>query len=202
MRRKTSLNRLVVLFCLIIVLFSNSVNAHAASTTFGTYSFAVKVIARTTGSKNITTYSDSSLNKRIGCIYPSDNVELLCVKNTAAKVRYPDANNKPKDGWIKTKEIMYWDIYGGALWAEVANQKITTYSRDDCKQQFGYISKGDKFYVIGGSTRNNSIEYVLYPLDSSGYKLAWIKSGSARKGNKVIMPKNGAWMVDMHFLFK
>lgn len=201
MRRKKSLKRLAVLFGLIIVLFSNAVTAHAASTSFKTYSFAVKVIARTTGSKNIDTYSDSSLKKRIGCIYPSDNVELLYVKNTVAKVRYPDANNKPKVGWIKTKQIMYWDIYDGACWAEVANQKITTYSRDDFKQQFGYISKGDKFYVIGGSDRDNRNEYVLYPV-GSGYKLGWIKPGSARKDNKVILPKNGAWMIDLGFLFK
>ena len=201
MRRNNTLTRLAVLFCLILVLFSNAVNAHAASTKFGTYSFAVKVIARTTGSKNINTYSDSSLSRRIGYIYPTDNVELLYVKNTVAKVRYPDANNKPKVGWIKTKEIMYWDICGGALWAEVANQKITTYSRDDLKQQFGYISKGDKFYVIGGSSRDNRIEYVLYPVNT-GYKLGWIRSGSSRKGNKIILPKNGAWVLNMGFLFK
>ena len=200
MRRKNTLIRIAVLFCLIIVLFSNAVNAHAASTTFGTYRFAVKVIARTTGSKNINTYSDSSLSKRIGCIYPTDNVELLYVRNTVAKVRYPDANNNPKVGWIKTKQIMYWDIYGGAVCAEVANQKITTYTRDDLKQQFGYISKGDKFYVIGGSSRDNRIDYVLYPV-KMGYKLGWIQPGSSRKGNKMIFPKNGAWALDMGFLF-
>lgn len=200
MRGKNNLIRLAVLFCLTIVLFSNAVHTHAASTTFHTYHMGIKVIARTTGSSKTYTYSDSSRKKCIGYICPSDNVEILYVKNTVAQVRYPGANNKAKVGWIKTKEIMYWDIYPGALWAEVANQKITTYSRNDAKQQFGYISKGDKFFVIGGSETSH-MSYVLYPV-SSGYKLGWIKSGSVRKGNKCIDPKYGAMFIDLEFLFK
>ena len=201
MKRKKNLIRLAILYCLIIAMFSNAVNVHAADTTFGTYTFAVKVITRTTGSKNIDTYSDSSCKKRIGCIYPTDNVQILYVNNKVAKVRYPDAKNRPKDGWIKTTQIMYWDIHRGAPCAEVANQKITTYSREDAKQQFGYISKGDKFYVFGRGSKNRNMEYVLYPV-SGGYKLGWIKLGQNRSGNKIIWPKNGAWELDMGFLFK
>lgn len=135
--------------------------------------FKKVITVRTRNTKNTDVFSDAKQKKKIGTIFPTDNVVVLALDGKVAKVSYPVAGKSNKTGWVSASNLLYWDFASWGCFKFTAKKQMTTYTRCDGKQKFGYISKKDVCYFIELSN-NGKYRYVLYPV-SGGYKIGWIK---------------------------
>lgn len=132
-------------------------SAHAAST----------VKCYTIANSNTTVYSDTGLSKKMGTIYPTDELTISQITEKYVKATYNvTGSSKTKTGYIPRSAVML-STSGTAF---TASGKITTYRRNSTSNSYGYIAKGDKCVILG--TKGNYTQ-VKYPV-SGGYKVAFV----------------------------
>ena len=125
---------------------------------------------------NVSVYKDTSLKKKHGTIYGNkDEVQVININGSVANVKYPVTNKSGKITGYKKGYVNKNVITKGSLSNDktlISPKKITSYRRSDGKISYGYISAGDKVWLLDTS---GSYTQVLYPI-SKGYKIAWIKT--------------------------
>lgn len=130
----------------------------------------------TLSTENVTVYKDKSLKTKYGTIYGnSDEVQVININGSVAKVKYPVTNKYKKVISYKKGYVNKNVITKGTLSNDrtmTSPKQITSYRRSDGKVSYGYISKGDKVWLL---TTSGSYTQVLYPI-SKGYKIAWVKT--------------------------
>lgn len=123
----------------------------------------------TSTSNNITVYKTSTSTEKYGTVYGStDELIIKDWTDNRVKVTYPTSSGS-KTGWID-KSYISSTTPGKITDTYTASKKITTYKRKN-GDSYGYISKGDKVYVVASS---GAWKQVIYPI-SGGYKMGWIK---------------------------
>ena len=134
-------------------------SAHAASS----------IKCYTIANSNTTVYSNTALTKKMGTIYPTDELTISQVTDKYVKATYGvTGSSKTKTGYISRSSVML-STSGSTF---TASGKITTYRRNSTSNSYGYIAKGDKCVILG--TKGNYTQ-VKYPV-SGGYKIAFVLS--------------------------
>lgn len=125
---------------------------------------------------NVPVYKETSLKTKYGTIYgSSDEIQVININGSVANVKYPVTNKSGKITGYKKGYVNKNVITKGNLSKDntlIAPKKITSYRRKDGKVSYGYISKGDKVWLL---TTSGGYTQVLYPI-SKGYKIAWVKT--------------------------
>lgn len=127
-------------------------------------------------SGKIYRYTDSTLKTKesghwIDCA--NDQCKIIEIQNEAVKVLYPTSSGE-KSGWFVRSEFCKGDLKADqAKYSFTATKQITTFRWKEKNTVYGYISKGDKTYLLRGDQNSNWLQ-VLYPV-SGGYKMAWVK---------------------------
>ena len=147
-----------------ILLVSLIPSASAASDTRKGY---------TISNSNVTVYSDMALSKRLGTIYPTDELTIITVTSKYVKLTYPLSTGGTKTGYVPTSAVLTQT--SGT--SKTATAKITTYRRNSTSYTYGSISAGDVVLVLG---TKGDFTQVKYPV-SGGYKYAFIKTSDANK---------------------
>ncbi len=119
---------------------------------------------------NTAVYSNTSLSRKYGTIFGSDEIYVIDVTSGYTKVTYPISGGRTKTGYISTSAIL-WGTSGKAY---TSGARITTYRRPG-GSSYGYIDAGDRVVILGNSGDYTQVKYPV----SGGYKYAFIKRGSA-----------------------
>lgn len=115
---------------------------------------------------NTTVYSDTGLSKKSGTIYDSDELTVVSVNNSYAKVKYPvTGTNKTKTGYIKSSAIV--KSTGGE--PTIAKEQIETYKRPN-GGSYGSVAKNDAVYKLG---KSGDYTQIMYPI-KGGFKIAFV----------------------------
>lgn len=130
-----------------------------------------KIVCYTIATSNTTVYQDTSLKKKLGTVYASDELIVELVTESYSKVTYKiTGSNRTKTGYVPTKAIL-WGTTGSSY---TAKGKITTYRRPG-SDRYGSVSKGDVVKVLGKA--GNWVQ-IKYPVQG-GYKYAVISASDA-----------------------
>lgn len=121
---------------------------------------------------NITAYSNTGLSKKVGTIFPSDELQVLQVTSRYCQVSYPLSKGGRRTAYIPTSSIL-WGTGGSTV---TASGKLTTYRRSG-GSSYGYVSKGDRVTILG---KSGSWWQVKYPV-SGGFKYAMVRSSEASR---------------------
>ncbi len=152
--------------------------AQAASTTRGF----------TISAKNTTVFKDAAMKTRLGTIFPEDELILVQITNSCAKVTYAvTGTSRTKTGYIPTSAVLI-NTSGSVI---TAAAKITTYRRNSTANTYGYIAKGDRITILGVK---GDFTQVKYPV-SGGYKIAFVKTSAlnAQKRITVYFQAGQSW---------
>ena len=123
-----------------------------------------------------------------GEVYGKIFVDDKCTLNTVnvsggwINVTYP-AGNSTKTGFVYLDQFIPSDARLLTFYTASVSQQTTTYRKRDMSDSYGYVSVEDPITVVG---KSGSKLQVLYPLDSGGYKLAWIYDTYVNKTLKEI----------------
>lgn len=155
-----------IILCFLIIIVTFSLPVIAGSTTIKGY---------TIYSSNTTVYSNTTLSKKYGTIYPSDELTVHLVKDKYCQVTYPVGKGKTKTGYIQRSALLTQTSGKKAR----ATDRITTYRRNNDSQTYGYIAKNDLVEILGTKGKWTQVKYPV----SWGYKYAFIKSADVAKIN-------------------
>lgn len=156
-----------LLASIMLILALASIPAQAASwpATSGIQTYVLST-------KNDTTvYQTATSTAKYGTIYASDLITIKGYSGSRLKVTYP-VSGGTKTGYIESSKVTSSKINVSKS-SYTAAAKTTTYRRASTSATLGYISKGDKVYVI--VEKSNGWKQVIYPI-SGGYKMGWIKT--------------------------
>lgn len=135
------------------------------------YSTPMKAYTINTG--KTTVYNAISGNAKANKIYDTDLCTINTIyKNGWCKVTFPlDKTGGTDSGYVKTSVFFdqSYDVFGMK-----AGKQIKSYARSNLKSNSktdGYVGSGDKFLIIGHTSKAVQVEY---PLTGGGYKAAWI----------------------------
>ena len=156
--------RFISFLLVFVLLISLSPSAFAATATRKGY---------TISNSNVTAYSDTALTKKLGTIYPTDELVILDVTSKYVKLTYPISGGT-KTGYVPTSAVLMQTSGTN----KTATAKITTYRRNSTSSTYGYIAIGDNVLLLG--TKGDYTQ-VKYPVGSNSYKYAFIKTGDANK---------------------
>jgi len=123
------------------------------------------------GTSNVTAYSDTTLTKKIGTIFPTDEITVIVVTGKYSKVTYPISGNRTKTGYIRTSAILL--ATGGST--RYVTRNMTTYQHYSGSPVYGTATVGDMVMVLG---TYGSYTQIKYPV-SFGYKYAFITTSDA-----------------------
>lgn len=145
----------------------------------------------TISNSNVTVYSDTSLTRRLGTIYPTDEVTVMEVTSRYVKLTYPLDKGGTRTGYVATSAVLTQTSGTN----KTATAQITTYRRNSTANTYGYISQGDVVLVLGA---RGSFTQVKYPV-GSGYKYAFIKTSDTSKlsggGSSSASVANGTYCI-------
>lgn len=139
-------------------------------------------------------YEYSTLKKKKGYIEcAKDQCYIQFFLGNAVLVKYPIPGGW-KQAWFKRSDFTGYDLNKLNKINYTAPKKITTYRRSSGKT-YGYISKGDKCYVLSAS---GSMTQVIYPV-KNGYKMAWVKTKDLKKSTSSTKPSttSSKWQLPM-----
>jgi hypothetical protein len=144
---------------------SNALNLDAAEAATATrYTYTI-------GTSNVPVFSDKTLNKRIGAIFPSDQITVLTVTSSYCYIQYPITGGSKK-GYIHTGTIL--TAVNGTN--KTSSGSCTTYKRPG-GAKYGSIYTGDACLILGTSS---GWYQVKYPCGST-YKYAFIAASDYTK---------------------
>ena len=123
-----------------------------------------------------------------GTVYGKIFVDDKCTLNTVnvgegwINVTYP-AGNSTKTGFVYLSEFIPSDSRLNTFYQAKVSQQTDTFRKRDMSVNYGYVSVGDTITVVGKS--GDKLQ-ICYPLDSGGWKLAWIYNYNVIKDLKEI----------------
>lgn len=123
------------------------------------------------GTSNVSVYGDTALSKRIGTIFPTDEITVITVTGKYSKVKYPISGNRTKTGYIGTGAILL--STGGST--RYVTKNMTTYQHYSGSPAYGTATVGDMVTVLGTYGNYTQIKYPV----SFGYKYAFITTSDA-----------------------
>lgn len=85
-------------------------------------------------------------------------------------VNYPISGGT-KNGYVYMDQFIPSNSRLSVFYEATVSQQTDTFRKSNMADKYGYVSVGDMITVIGKA--DNRLQ-VIYPLDSGGYKLAWI----------------------------
>lgn len=113
----------------------------------------------------------------------TDQCKIIEIKGNAVKVTYP-VSKGTKTAWFSRDAFTKRNLANDAAQSSFNSQiKATTYKWKNNSATLGYVSKGDKVYLLRGDAKSNWLQ-ILYPV-SGGYKMGWITGSDY---NKMITP--------------
>ena len=124
-------------------------------------------------SERTTVYESlSTMGIYYGQIFVDDKCTLNSVSISGGwiNVTYPTGNTT-KTGYVYLDQFIPSESRLTNFYTASVSQQTTTYRKNDMSVSYGYVSVGDTITVVG---KSGSKLQVLYPLDTGGYKLAWI----------------------------
>jgi murein DD-endopeptidase MepM/ murein hydrolase activator NlpD len=161
---KSTIKKLSTLLMAVALFTSIAVPTASAASTIKCY---------TINSGNTTAYSNTSLTKKVGTIYATDELTVRNVTGKYCQVTYPLDRGGTRTAYIPTSSILV-NTTGST---KTSSMKVTTYRRNNTQKSYGYIAKGDSVKILG--TKGNYTQ-VKYPV-SGGYKYAFITTSDASK---------------------
>lgn len=185
---KRNRNQIAIIMLSIIMLLSIPITVSAAT---GRISFnGNKYIQCYTlkSSGKVCAYTNSSLKTKksnwwIDCA--ADECYILKADKDAIYVSYPSQAGRSK-AWFRRSDFTTVNLSKSFTTAK-ASTKITTYRRSDGKKSYGYIGKGDIYYIL---TQSGNYQQVIYPLSSRKWKMGWIKKNMVNNENTKNKNKN------------
>lgn len=145
----------------------------------------------TISSSNTTVYSDTNLSKKLGTIFPTDELTVLDVTSKYSKVTYPISGKKTKTGFVPTSAIL--TATTGKTYQSTG--KFTTYRRASTGNTYGSVAKGDSVIVLGSK---NGMTQLKYPV-AGGFKYAFAATADVQKYLNSSQPpvsSKMAWPID------
>ncbi len=145
--------------------------------------------------------STSTSSGKVGTCYGDEDQITIheLYDNGWAKISYP-TNKGSKTGFCQSKYLLINTSFSGAK--AQADSKITSYTKPSCRTSYGYVSAGDKCYVVGDNGTNTQL---IYPVSNNGYKVAWVKgvyvssNGKlVKKGSQTINTNTGSGAVKLN----
>ena len=133
--------------------------------------------------------STSSMGTYYGQIFVDDycTLDAVNVSQNWIKVTYP-VSSGTKTGYVYLNEFVPDSSRLTSFYKTGVTAQTTTYRKSDMATSFGYVSVGDTITVVGKS--GNKLQ-VIYPLDSGGYKIAWIYNTNVKKNlTKIAVTSN------------
>lgn len=100
-----------------------------------------------------------------------------CTINSVYKNGWCNVTYPLNTGGTKTKNVPLSSFVKDTSATPVvynATVQVTTYRKEDMSENYGWLSPGDRFFLVSTS---GSVAQVLYPVDAEyggGYKLGWI----------------------------
>ena len=144
--------------------------------------------------------STSTSSGKVGTCYGDEDQITIheLYDNGWAKISYPTARGS-KTGYCQSKYLLINTSFSGAK--AQADSKITSYTKPSCRTSYGYVSAGDKCYVVGD---NGTSTQIIYPV-SGGNKVGWLKgvyvssNGKlVKKGSQTINTNTGSGAVKLN----
>ena len=123
--------------------------------------------------------SVSTMGTYYGQIFVDDKCTLNAVNVSEGwiQVTYP-VGNSTKTGYVYLDQFIPTSSKLTTFYTTTVTKQTTSYRKSDMGTAYGYVSAGDKITVVGKS--GNKLQ-VIYPVDSGGYKIAWIYSSDVQK---------------------
>jgi surface antigen len=148
----------------------------------------IKTYCKSTGNNTKVYKTATSTDGKYGTIYATDLITITGYDKSSKryKASYPLSNGGTKSGYVAAADIT-GATYNVAQSTYTATAKTTTYRRTGGGSELGYISKGDKVYVL--TSTSASYVQILYPVTASGgYKMGWIKSSDIPSNTPIGSP--------------
>lgn len=120
---------------------------------------------------NVSVFSDTGLSRRIGSVYPSDEVKVNTVTGQWTHITYPISGNRWKSGYIPTSTLLTQTT--GTTRTSRGN--IPAYVRPG-GAKYGTVFTHDTVLILG--TRDGWVQ-IKYPAGSS-FKYAFITAQDAQ----------------------
>ncbi len=123
-----------------------------------------------------------------GEVYGKIFVDDKCTLNTVnvsdgwIYVTYPTSKGD-KSGYVYLDQFIPSDSKLNTFYQAKVSQQTDTFRKRDMSVNYGYVSVGDTITVVGKS--GDKLQ-ICYPLDSGGWKLAWIYNHNVIKDLKEI----------------
>lgn len=106
----------------------------------------------------------------------TDKVTILDVyKNGWVKVQYPLYSGSNKIAYCYLSDFISDDEMVDKFYLFNVLENTTVYKRNNLAESFGTVYPTDKIYVVG---EKEDLLQIIYPLDSGGYKMGWIKNNT------------------------
>lgn len=119
----------------------------------------------------------------VDCAVDECTITSIASDGTSITVKYPIGNGRYTTRKFSTQEFLGISNLRASFPVVTATAKIITYRRSNGGSQYGYISNGDKFFVLKSGSLYKT---VIYPLSAGGYKLGYIKNNDFNTKTKVI----------------
>lgn len=128
----------------------------------------------------------STGSSRVGTAYGDEDLLTIheLYSDGWAKITYPTGSGT-KTGYCQTKYLLVNPSFTASK--AQATSKITSYTKPNCKTSFGYVSSGDKCYVVGNNGTNTQL---VYPV-SGGYKVGWVKGIYVNSNGRLVKQGSG-----------
>ena len=138
------------------------------------YGYNSSSIERTTVYESVST-----MGTYYGQIFVDDKCTLNAVNVSEGwiQVTYP-VGNSTKTGYVYLDQFIPTSSKLTTFYTTTVTKQTTSYRKSDMGTAYGYVSVGDKITVVGKS--GNKLQ-VIYPVDSGGYKIAWIYNTDVQK---------------------
>lgn len=106
----------------------------------------------------------------------TDKVTILDVyENGWVKVQYPLYSGSNKIAYCYLSDFISADEMVDKFYLFNVSENTNVYKRNILAESFGTVYPTDKIYVV--AEKGNLLQ-IIYPLDSGGYKMGWIKNNT------------------------